>query len=91
MQKNLGMRSAMGRVTAAAVVGMVALGLAACASETEVSGPPEMQGWRGLSGKAPTRAEYAAMVAACQDGAVRRAQAKPLEACLVDLGLRRTE
>ena len=36
-------------------------------------------------------AEYAAMVAACQDVAVRRATAKPLDACLADLGLRRAQ
>lgn len=73
------------------VSGILAAGLAGCAAENEVSGPPEMQGWQGLSGKPPTRAEYTAMVAACQDGAVRRAAAKPLDACLADLGLRRSE
>ena len=48
-----------------------------------------MSGWRLASGKAPSRAEYAAMVAACQDGAVQQEAAKPLDACLADLGLKR--
>jgi len=43
------------------------------------------------SGKAPSRAEYAAMVAACQDGAVRHAAAAPLDSCLADLGLKHAQ
>jgi hypothetical protein len=66
------------------------LGLVAC-TEPGQNGPANMQGWRGVSGKPPTRAEYAALVAACQGGAVRGAAAKPLDACLADLGLRRAE
>ena len=52
-------------------------------------GSGDMQGWRYVSGKTPSRAEYAAMVAACQDGAVRSAQAGPIDSCLADLGLKR--
>ncbi len=72
---------------------LLVLGLAACSifnvGEPAGPGSGEMQGWRFASGKPPTRAEYAAIVAACQDGAVRRAQAQPLDACLADLGLKR--
>jgi hypothetical protein len=50
-------------------------------------GSGDMQGWRFASGKRPSRAEYAALVAACQDGAVR--SAGPLDACLADLGMKR--
>jgi hypothetical protein len=65
------------------------LGLAACAeSDSGQAGPVDMQGWRLASGKAPTRAEYAAIVAACEDGAVRRSQGAPLDACLAGLGLK---
>lgn len=73
------------------------LGLAAC-TESDTGqqaglGSGEMQGWRFASGKPPTRAEYAAVVAACQDGAVKRAQAPSslgaLDSCLADLGLKR--
>ena len=75
----------------------IVLGLAACdvfeASDQSGMGSGEMAGWRAVSGKAPSRAEYAAMVAACQGGAVQRAAASSslgaLEACLADLGLKR--
>ena len=71
---------------------LIALGLAAC--KVFDTGPQgdygsgEMSGWRSASGKAPSRAEYAAIVAACQDGVVRRA-ATGLDSCLADLGLKR--
>jgi hypothetical protein len=69
---------------------LLLLGVAGC----DVFGPGqegavEMSGWRYASGKTPSRAEYGAMVAACQDGAVPRSSAKPLDACLADLGLKR--
>ncbi|MGD9615186.1 MAG: hypothetical protein AB7H90_14610 [Alphaproteobacteria bacterium] len=53
------------------------------------SGVDTVQGWTLASGKPPSRAEYTALVASCQQGAVRSAQGKPLEACLADLGLRK--
>ncbi len=65
------------------------LGLAACSETAQEAGLPDMQGWKFASGKTPTRAEYTAVVAACQDGAVRRVRAAPLDACLADLGLKR--
>jgi len=69
------------------------LGLAACTASdaTEEAGPGlgDLSGWRFASGKPPTRAEYAAVVAACQDGPLKSAQAQPLDACLADLGLKR--
>ena len=51
----------------------------------------DMQGWRFASGKRPTRAEHAAIVAACQDGAISASQGRALDACLADLGLRREQ
>jgi len=63
--------------------------LAGCAEESAPSGPPDMQGWRLATGKRPTRAEYTAIVAACQDGAVRSSKAAQLDSCLADLGLKR--
>jgi hypothetical protein len=59
------------------------------------SGKDGVAGWKFASGKRPSRAEYAALVASCQQGAVRSARGKPfepgqpLEACLAELGLRR--
>jgi hypothetical protein len=68
------------------------LGLAACSllgSDEPAAAPTDMQGWRFTSGKRPSRAEYGAVVAACEQGAVAQARGKPLELCLADLGLRR--
>ena len=72
---------------------LLMLGLVGCAlgDTGQQAGPVDVQGWRFASGKPPTRAEYAAVVAACQNGAVRRSQGKPVEACLAELGLRRVE
>ena len=74
---------------------LIMLGLAACdlldTGQQSQFGSGEMQGWRAASGKPPSRAEYSAIVAACQGGAVPRASSKPLEACLADLGLKRAE
>jgi hypothetical protein len=78
---------------------MFVLALSACdlfdMSPHSELGSGDMQGWRFASGKTPSRAEYAALVAACQDGVVRRA-ASPgapdaLDACLADLGLKRAQ
>ena len=70
---------------------LLTIGLAACAfgDSEEPAAPTDMQGWRFTSGKRPSRAEYTAVVAACQDGPVARTRGKPLDACLADLGLRR--
>ena len=71
---------------------LLMLGLAACSllgSDEPVAAPTDMQGWRFTSGKRPSRAEYAAVVAACEHGALSRTQGKPLDLCLADLGLRR--
>jgi hypothetical protein len=74
---------------------LIMLGLAACAvfdtSGQGDRGSGEMSGWRLASGKVPSRAEYAAMVAACQDGAVRHTAAATLDSCLAGLGLKRAE
>ena len=68
---------------------MLMLGVAACgAAETAQEAVPTVDGWKFASGKAPSQAEYTAVVASCQAGAVRGA-GKPLELCLADLGLRR--
>ena len=77
----------------ARLVVLLMLALAGCGTADGVRmagfGSGDMQGWRFASGKRPTRAEYAAIVAACQDGAVKASQGKALDSCLADLGLRR--
>jgi hypothetical protein len=44
-----------------------------------------------ISGKTPSRAEYAAMVAACQDGALQHGAAATIDSCLAGPGLKRAE
>ena len=71
---------------------LLVLALAACTlwdGDEPAAAPTDMQGWRFTSGKRPSQAEYAAVAAACEQGAVPRAQGKPLDSCLADLGLRR--
>ena len=74
-------------------VALVLLGLAACGlfGREPQAGADSIADWRLASGRAPSRAEYAAVLAACREGAVRRAEGKPLYACLADLGLKRAE
>jgi hypothetical protein len=43
------------------------------------------------TGKPPTRAEFAAVVAACQDRAKTANQTGSLDGCLADLGMRRVQ
>jgi hypothetical protein len=75
------------------VLTFLLLALAGCGpsepSRLPGSGGETVQGWVFASGKRPSRAEYAALAASCQQGAVRSARGKALEACLADLGLRR--
>ena len=75
------------------VVLFLMLAIAGCGpsdtSPVSGSGREEVEGWTYASGMRPTRAEYAAFVASCQQGAIRSARGKPLETCLADIGLRR--
>ena len=64
----------------------VLLGLTACdvpQSESAVAAPTDMAGWRLVSGKTPTKAEFTALAATCQD------KGGALDPCLATLGLKR--
>jgi hypothetical protein len=69
---------------------LLLLGLAACGSADTASdeGAVPMQGWRMASGKVPSKAEFGAVVASCQDRA--KSASVNLDSCLTDLGLRRS-
>ena len=62
-------------------------GLAACGSADTVSEerPVPMEGWRMASGKVPSKAEFGAVVASCQDRA--KTGSGSFDSCLNDLGL----
>jgi ABC-type glycerol-3-phosphate transport system substrate-binding protein len=72
---------------------MLSLGLAACAAvgESTATAPSEIDGWQTPIGTPPTKAEFAALVAACQDKVKVIAENGPMAGCLADLGLRRIE
>jgi hypothetical protein len=50
-----------------------------------------MQDWQTPTGKPPTKAEFAALVAACQDKVKVTTESGPMAGCLADLGLRRVQ
>ena len=89
----------MRRVAVLVMLAPVIISLAGCGksdnSSASGSGAEGVAGWIFASGKRPSRAEYAALVASCRQGAIRSAEGKafepgkPLEACLLELGLRR--
>jgi hypothetical protein len=76
---------------AIAVVALLAMGACAAASGSTASASSEMRDWQTPTGKAPTKAEFAALVAACQDKVKTTADSAPFDGCLADLGLRRVQ
>jgi hypothetical protein len=68
--------------------------LAACATH-DTAGPAgasfEVNGRQEATGKPPTQAEFAALVAACQDRVGSAETGWQLDGCLADLGLRRVQ
>jgi hypothetical protein len=64
--------------------------LVACATgDRSASASPELREWRTAAGKPPSKNEFAAVVAACEDKAKRSDNTDPIEDCLADYGLRR--
>ena len=72
---------------------LVALGLTACAAMADLtpSAPSVVDDWQTPAGKPPTKAEFVALVAACQDKVKTPAEGAPMSGCLADLGLRRVQ
>ena len=70
----------------------VLLGIVACATGdavTTANAFSELLGWRTADGKPPSKNEFAAVVAACEDRAKTANKNDPIEGCLADYGLRR--
>jgi hypothetical protein len=74
-----------------AVVVLLGLGACAAATGTTASASSEMRDWQTPTGKPPTKAEFSALVAACQDKAKATTESGPMDGCLADLGLRRAQ
>jgi hypothetical protein len=73
---------------------LILLGLVACATGDAVapaSASSEMREWQTSAGKAPSKNEFAAVVAACEDRAKGSPKSAAIESCLADYGLRRVQ
>ena len=73
---------------------LTALGLIAClaAGGATVAGvSSELRQWQTATGKPPSKAEFAALVAACEDRAKHSDNAESIDNCLAGFGLRRVQ
>jgi hypothetical protein len=75
----------------AAVFVLLAVAACAVANDSIGSTSSEMRDWQTPTGKPPTKAEFAALVAACQDKEKTTTDGGPMDNCLADLGLRRIQ
>jgi hypothetical protein len=70
------------------------LALLACATGgavTPASASSELREWQTATGRAPSKNEFAAVVAACKDRAKTMNKDEPIEGCLAEFGLRRVQ
>jgi hypothetical protein len=58
---------------------------------TPTSASSQLQQWQTATGKPPSKAEFAAVMAACEDRAKQSDKAEPIDNCLADYGLRRVQ
>ena len=73
---------------------VVFLGFVACATGdavTSANASSELRQWQTAAGKPPSKNEFAAVVAACEDKAKTTNKSDPIEACLADYGLHRVQ
>ena len=73
---------------------IVFLGLIACAmgvTSTSTNASSELREWQTAAGKPPSKAEFAAVVAACEDKVKTRNNSDPIEVCLANYGLHRVQ
>jgi hypothetical protein len=73
---------------------VVLFGLVACATGdavTPANASSELREWQTAAGKPPSKNEFAAVVAACEDRAKTENKNDPIDGCLADYGLRRVQ
>jgi hypothetical protein len=73
---------------------VVPFGLVVCGTGdavTPASASPELREWQTAAGKPPSKTEFAAVVAACEDRAKSQNKTDPIEGCLADYGLYRAQ
>jgi hypothetical protein len=72
----------------------VLLALVTCATGDAVrpaNASSELREWRTAAGKPPSKNEFAAVLAACEDKAKSSSKTASIEDCLADYGLRRVQ
>jgi hypothetical protein len=72
----------------------VLFGIVACATGdavTPANASSELREWRTADGKPPSKTEFAAVMAACEDRAKTANKSDPIEGCLGDYGLHRVQ
>ena len=73
---------------------VVLFGIVACATGdavTPANAFSELRGWRTSDGRLPSKNEFAAVVAACEDKAKTTHKSDAMEGCLADYGLQRVQ
>ena len=75
----------------AAILPVCLVAAGAADGGTPTSASSELSQWQTVTGKPPSKAEFAAVVAACEDRAKRSDNAEPIDNCLADYGLRRVQ
>jgi len=73
---------------------LIVLSLTACLAAggaTAAGVSPELRQWQTATGKPPSKAEFAALVAACEDRAKHSDNAESIDNCLAGFGLRRAQ
>ena len=73
---------------------LTALGLIAClvaGGATAAGVSSELRQWQTATGKPPSKAEFAALVAACEDRAKHSDNAESIDNCLAGFGLHRVQ
>jgi hypothetical protein len=72
----------------------VLFGIVACATGdavTPANASSELREWRTADGKPPSKTEFAAVMAACEDRAKTANKSDLIEGCLADYGLHRVQ
>jgi hypothetical protein len=75
----------------AAILLVCLVAAAAAYGGTSTSASTELPQWQTATGKPPSKAEFAAVMAACEDRATHSDKAEPIDNCLADYGLRRVQ
>jgi hypothetical protein len=73
---------------------IVSLALVACAESvgvTPANASSDLREWQTATGKPPSKAEFAALVAACEDRAKNSQKTESIDSCLAEFGLHRIQ